>query len=235
MKTAVLILPGIPDGYDTNSYYNACISEVTNDDITLLTPKLPELARQMMNKDYIIGLESIINIIYVFTDFGSNVFVNCVISHFKERPGIEIIYKSFPAEIMDKFISNLGSILRDVADKAKVPIEELKSKSRQRDLVEARQIYFYISKNKTSASLAKIGAEVNRDHATVIHGLRTFENVRDLKEKYNLWYGPVIKLAPRKNRDKHPVVYDPSFKATPGNISDTDIIKPYSGYVPHQV
>ena len=53
-------------------------------------------------------------------------------------------------------------------------------KSRERDIVYKRAIYYKLAKEFTKEPLYKIGQEVNKDHATVIHGLKTFDNIIDL-------------------------------------------------------
>lgn len=55
-------------------------------------------------------------------------------------------------------------------------------KSRERDIVYKRAIYYKLAKEFTKEPLYKIGQEVNKDHATVIHGLKTFDNIID-----NFW------------------------------------------------
>ena len=64
---------------------------------------------------------------------------------------------------------DLELILSKVCKVSGLNIEALKTKSRKRELVEARQAFFIIAANLTNKSLFKIGAMVNRDHATVIH------------------------------------------------------------------
>ena len=55
----------------------------------------------------------------------------------------------------------------------------LDTKSRRTEYVYARCIYYKLCKEFTTASLHKIGNQVNRNHATVIHGLKVFDNVID--------------------------------------------------------
>lgn len=66
---------------------------------------------------------------------------------------------------------------------------DLVRQSRKRENVYTRAIYFRIAKDLTNASLASIGRTVKRDHATVIHGLKIFDNIitvyeEDLMELY---------------------------------------------------
>tara|TARA_B100001287_G_scaffold276169_1_gene286064 strand:- start:4551 stop:4958 length:408 start_codon:yes stop_codon:yes gene_type:complete len=54
-------------------------------------------------------------------------------------------------------------------------IDNLASKTRTREFTQARFIYFVLARKFCRyASLTAIGREVNRDHATVINGLKKF-------------------------------------------------------------
>ena len=56
---------------------------------------------------------------------------------------------------------------------------DLSTKSREREVVELRFIAFKLTRTLTRHSLSKIGAIYNRDHATVMHGVRQFESLED--------------------------------------------------------
>lgn len=67
----------------------------------------------------------------------------------------------------------------------------LKSKIRDEHTVFSRWIYFKIARALAFKSLNKIGREVNRDHATVIHGLANVDLI--LKDqKYNYFYNKAL-------------------------------------------
>ena len=52
------------------------------------------------------------------------------------------------------------------------------SKSRKRQIVQARQIAMYMSRNLINCSLATIGAENGgKDHATVLHACTTVQDL----------------------------------------------------------
>ena len=89
---------------------------------------------------------------------------------------------------VDLYISPF-EILKDVSIRMGIPIEKLKSKTRKREIVDARYIYFRRAKEITKASTTKIGEYVNRHHATVIHGIKETFNVPDLIKKYESIYG----------------------------------------------
>lgn len=48
--------------------------------------------------------------------------------------------------------------------------------SRKRSVVEARALYYTILKNTTNLTLSKIGELVNKDHATVLHGIKNLQD-----------------------------------------------------------
>ena len=70
---------------------------------------------------------------------------------------------------------------------------QIQEESRRRDVVYSRAIYYKLAKDYSGKSLAKIGKAVNKDHATVIHGLKLFENVINPKWEKQ-YYNQYIKL-----------------------------------------
>lgn len=56
-------------------------------------------------------------------------------------------------------------------------------KTRKRQVVEARAMFYYILKNFSNLTLAAIARTVKKNHATVLHGLRNFEVWRE-QNKY---------------------------------------------------
>ena len=53
----------------------------------------------------------------------------------------------------------------------------LNTKTRKRDIVYTRAVYFKLCRIHTQQPLSNIGRPVGRDHATVLHGIRLFDNV----------------------------------------------------------
>ncbi len=78
------------------------------------------------------------------------------------------IVRNTEKEITIEFIQQI------VADYFKVSINELKSKTRKKDIAMARQIAMYFSQQYTSLPLKSIGNEFGgRDHSTVVHASKT--------------------------------------------------------------
>ena len=76
--------------------------------------------------------------------------------------------------------TNLQSILQIISEYYGVSENLIKSKSRKDEVVKARHAYFYIAYKTSGKGLAEIGKLVNRDHTTVIHGIRKIEGEIDI-------------------------------------------------------
>jgi chromosomal replication initiator protein len=93
--------------------------------------------------------------------------------------------------MIDKFVKNtarevsIDYIQKVVSDYFDLPVEMMKSKTRKREVVQARQIAMYFSKSMTKSSLATIGAHCGgKDHATVLHACRTVNNLMDTDKRF---------------------------------------------------
>lgn len=69
----------------------------------------------------------------------------------------------------------MKEIMEDIAQKHEVSVNDIKSPRRCVQYVKARQEFFAAAKEKTGHSLPAIGKFCgNRDHTTVLHGIRKF-------------------------------------------------------------
>ena len=94
-------------------------------------------------------------------------------------------------QMIDKFVKNTARevsieyIQKVVCDYFDLPMELLKSKTRKREVVQARQIAMFFSKKMTKSSLANIGAHCGgKDHATVLHACRTVNNLSETDKQF---------------------------------------------------
>lgn len=94
-------------------------------------------------------------------------------------------------QMIDKFVKNtarevsIDYIQKVVCDYFDLPIELLKSKTRKREIVQARQIAMYFAKKMTKSSLANIGLHCGgKDHATVLHACRTVNNLAETDKHF---------------------------------------------------
>jgi len=66
-------------------------------------------------------------------------------------------------------------------------IEDLKSKSRKREIVIVRQMVCYLTRKHFASrflSFQRIGDRINRDHSSVIYSYREIENMLENKDKH---------------------------------------------------
>jgi chromosomal replication initiator protein len=94
-------------------------------------------------------------------------------------------------QMIDKFVKNtarevsIDYIQKVVCDYFDLSMEMLKSKTRKREVVQARQIAMFFAKQLTKASLASIGAHCGgKDHATVLHACKTVNNLIDTDKRF---------------------------------------------------
>jgi len=85
-------------------------------------------------------------------------------------------------------------------------------KTRKREVVYARAIYFKLCREFTMQPLSAIGKEVGRDHATVLHGINIFNDViSECEMEYNKIYERVkyVVISSDANKEKYfePDVY----------------------------
>ena len=97
-------------------------------------------------------------------------------------------------EMIDRFVKNttrevsIDYIQKVVCDYFELSIDTLKSKTRKRNIVQARQLAMYFSKQLTKSSLANIGARCGgKDHATVLHACKTVNNLVDTDKDFRLY------------------------------------------------
>jgi chromosomal replication initiator protein len=97
-------------------------------------------------------------------------------------------------QMIDKFVKNtsrelsIDYIQKVVCDYFDMPTELLKSKTRKREIVQARQLTMFFAKQLTKSSLATIGAQCgNKDHATVLHACRTVNNLSETDKRFRTY------------------------------------------------
>jgi chromosomal replication initiator protein len=96
-------------------------------------------------------------------------------------------------DMIDKLIKNtkreisIDYIQKVVCNYFNIPIEQIQSKTRKREIVQARQVAMFFSKNLTKASLATIGSQIGgKDHATVLHACKTVNNLIETDKRFRI-------------------------------------------------
>jgi chromosomal replication initiator protein len=96
-------------------------------------------------------------------------------------------------QMMRNFVKNVSkeisieSIQKMVCDYLKIPIDQVKAKTRKREIVQARQISMFFAKELTKASLKTIGMHFGgRDHSTVIHAVQTVNDLMVTDKEFKI-------------------------------------------------
>ena len=94
-------------------------------------------------------------------------------------------------QILKNIVTDIDSevgidyIQKTVSDYFKVELEDLKAKTRKKEIVIARQVAMYFSKDYTNHSLKSIGYHFGgRDHSTVIHAVQSVNDMIDTNAKF---------------------------------------------------
>jgi chromosomal replication initiator protein len=94
-------------------------------------------------------------------------------------------------QILKNFVKNntreisIEYIQKLVCDYFTIPVEQVKSKTRKREIVQARQISMFYAKDLTKSSLKTIGMHFGgRDHSTVIHACQTVNDLMETDKKF---------------------------------------------------
>jgi|688.fasta_scaffold235326_6 chromosomal replication initiator protein len=90
-----------------------------------------------------------------------------------------------------------------------VNIEQIRSKSRQRKIVEARHVISWVLVRKMGMTLAEVGKTFlgGRDHTTVINSLNRFNDIYDTEEEFKTKADELIeKLMTWKNEKELPIL-----------------------------
>ena len=98
-------------------------------------------------------------------------------------------------------IETCRDFLHDYGTVIGIPLGELMSSSRKRELVFYRTIVFKILKKHFNMTLAQIGRLTNRDHATVMYGISKYDELKDLYPEYRHAYSVAISVAYQYNID----------------------------------
>lgn len=78
----------------------------------------------------------------------------------------------------------IDQLIERVASKFNLTVEEIKEKTRKRNVVDARATAFYLIKNKMPISWAACAEPFGLDHATAMHGYRVFETQYSVNKKF---------------------------------------------------
>ena len=92
---------------------------------------------------------------------------------------LKSIVKNIESEV------GIDYIQKTVSEYFNVPTDDLKAKTRKKEIVIARQLAMYFTKDYTNHSLKSIGSHFGgRDHSTVIHALQSVSDMLDTDARF---------------------------------------------------
>ncbi|WP_196892371.1 chromosomal replication initiator protein DnaA [Aureivirga marina] len=107
---------------------------------------------------------------------------------------------SLAKNIVEKFVRStkreisIEYIQKVVSNYFDIDVTTLQSKTRKRQIVQARQLAMYFAKRMTKSSLASIGAQIGkRDHATVLHACKTVDNLMETDKQFRKYVDELTK------------------------------------------
>lgn len=126
--------------------------------------------------DHVRDLEGIITSLVAYS-----LVYNC-------EPDVELAKRVVSNTIkMEKKNITLEKIQDVVSSYFKINITEIHSKSRKREVVQARQVTMFLSKKYTDHSYSHIGTMVGkRDHATVLYACKAIQDSLDIDKSFRL-------------------------------------------------
>jgi chromosomal replication initiator protein len=88
-----------------------------------------------------------------------------------------------------KKVYSIEMIQEIVSKYFNVELEDLHSKSRKREIVQARHFAMFFAKRITKKPYAEIGKQIgSRNHATVLHACKTIDNLRTIDKDFNKYF-----------------------------------------------
>lgn len=84
---------------------------------------------------------------------------------------------------LNKRTANFESIARTVSDFYNIEVDQIFTKSRKREVSDARQMVMYLAKKHTKMPLKAIGTRLGRTHATVLYACRLIDERLPLEKK----------------------------------------------------
>lgn len=84
----------------------------------------------------------------------------------------------------DLSLKQIQGIILIIANELEVDINEVYSKSRKRETVMVRQVFWYIMRKHTGITTTQLGAILRKDHATVLNGIKSVKDHLDTEVNY---------------------------------------------------
>ncbi len=88
---------------------------------------------------------------------------------------IEALYKN-----QIRTSGEVDSILKSVCHAFGVDEDDIKGRSRRQEISDARHCFIFLTRMHTGMTLMKLGEYLRRNHATILHSLKVFEQIESV-------------------------------------------------------
>jgi len=88
-------------------------------------------------------------------------------------------------------MNNLNEILKKVATQTDLPIKTLLGKSRLKEIVDARRLFYFIARNE-GFTTTEIATTINKHHSNIVNATQSHKK-KYIIEKYNEFYNTTQK------------------------------------------
>lgn len=202
MKTALMLIPSTNESVARNEYLYLCIEKAAEEGYIPLAPALYESIPRVTQLEFIDKMLPLVDVVYLFVDFGIDKTMFEVIDR-AVASKIELRYKRIMKPNLYVYLRTSPlHVLSDVCKLTGFTIEQLRGKTRLREIVDARFVYFRRAKEVTRASFASIGLLLGKDHATVMHGVKEANSTQAVVDLYNKCYGQTTIKASAMGQNK---------------------------------
>ena len=96
----------------------------------------------------------------------------------------ELNWKSINGEVESLNEKLTNNMMKVICSLTQVEWDQMKGKCRKRELNDVRQIAMWIIRKGTSMSFYNVGKVFNRHHATVLHAVKSVENMIQTDNRY---------------------------------------------------
>jgi hypothetical protein len=248
-KQALLMIPSLDETVNRHTYLRICAERMMEEGYDPLMPPFYD-SQSFYQESFFDRMLPYVDAIFMFINFGvDQAMIDMVERTLNTK---EIIYRRIDDEVTRDVYSTPTQVFLDVCSRTNTHPDVMRSQTRQREVVDARFVYYRRAKEKTKASLKKIGEVVNRDHATVLHGVKEAYTTAQVVELYERYYGktetvketmepdatdidpeqicrPVL---PYRSLDPREQVI-PTGKSFVHSLSGAGYHQPFGGYRPH--
>ena len=191
MKPALVMIPQECGPIIREKYLSGCVRHVIREGSFPLVQDLYNDYPEIAPGKFVDTMLGVCSAVYLFIDFGMSPEMKEVME-WATRQNIPVSFVKIVQYEPEYLRLTPEDILYDVSKKTKICMDDLRSKSRKREIADARLIYFKRAREELGKkySYASIGAEVGgRNHATAMHGEIEATNNNTVSERYRDLYG----------------------------------------------